>query len=296
MEAEEEKKILKAGEISGKVREWSRKLVKPGAKIVEIADAIEAEINKEGGRLAFPVNVCINDVTAHYAPKFNDETVLGEADVVSIDLGAHVDGYIGDTAYTIDLGGEYGDLLEANERALEESLKLVAPGVSVSEIGKTVQEILEDAGFKPIENLSGHEIGQYNLHAGLSIPNIKVPYDWRVEEGMVLAFEPFATNGYGRVIESAQAEIYGMDEGVKVRDREARKILREMEERKGLPFAVRWYAEKMSPVRLGMVLNQLSQQEIIKRYPPLHEKEKGIVSQFEHTVIVTEDGCKITTK
>lgn len=288
--------ILKAGGMSSEVREWSRKLIRPGASLLEIADSIEKKILDLGGQMAFPTNLCVNDVTAHYAPKANDDGVLGERDVVSVDLGVHVDGYIGDTAYTVDLSGEYPDLLEANQLALEESIKLVKPGTSVSEIGARVQEVIEAAGFKPIENLSGHQIEQYELHAGLSIPNIKVPYDWEIEEGMVLALEPFATNGYGRVIESQGAEIYSVEGGVRVRDREIRKIMKAVLERRGLPFAARWYAKKINPMRLNLLLTNLARQEAIRSYPPLHEKESGIVSQFEHTVLVTEDGCTVTTK
>jgi len=296
MDKSERDNILKAGEIASKVRQWSRKLVKPGAKAVEIADTIEAEIKKQGAGLAFPVNVCINDVTAHYAPKYNDETVIGEGDVVSVDLGTHVDGYIGDTAYTIDLSGEYGKMLEANEKALMESIKLVKPGLSVGDIGALVQETLNDAGYKPIENLSGHEIKQYDLHAGLSIPNIKVPYDWEIEQDMVLALEPFATDGGGRVIESMGAEIYSQDKPIKTRDRELRLVSKDISAREGLPFAARWIAGKVNPLKLPLLLNQLTQQDILTHYPPLHEKAKGIVSQFEHTILVTEDGAKITTQ
>ena len=294
--SEDSSKVLEAGRLASKVREWSVKLVKPGAKAVEVADEIEARIMKEGGGLAFPVNVCVNDVTAHYAPSAGDKLVLGERDVVSVDLGVHVDGYIGDTAYTVDLGGEYGGLLEANQRVLEESINLVQPGRSVSEIGSLVQSMLGEAGFKPIENLSGHEIKQYDLHAGLSIPNIKVPYDWEIEEGMVLAFEPFATDGYGRVVESPKPQIYSAEESLRVRDREFRRIARDLKGRRGLPFAARWFAKKINPMRLNLLLDGLAKKEAIQSYPPLHEKNQGVVSQFEHTILVTEDGCEITTK
>lgn len=296
MDDKELKSYKEAGKISSEVREWSRTLVKEGANILEIAEKIEARIKEKGGELAFPVNICINDITAHYTPSFQDKTLIDANDVISIDLGVHVDGFIADTAYTVDLSGNHGKLLETNELALKNAISLIKPGTSVSDIGATVQKTITDAGYKPIENLTGHEVKQYDLHAGLSIPNIKVPYDWEVEEGMVLALEPFATDGYGRVIESKKAEIFSLLEERPTRLREARTLLKEIGPRKELPFAERWFTKKISPLRLSLALRNLVQDGILKAYPVLHEKEKGIVSQFEHTVIVTEKGCEITTE
>ncbi|MFH1404017.1 MAG: type II methionyl aminopeptidase [Candidatus Altiarchaeota archaeon] len=295
MEPEDMESYRQAGRIASEAREWSRKLVKPGARLIEIAESIESRIIENKAGLAFPVNVCVNDVAAHYTPRFNDELVLTEKDVVSVDLGVHVDGFIADTAYTIDLTGEYSKMLEANELALTESIEAVKPGLSVSAIGDIVQSRITSAGYRPIENLTGHEVKQYDLHAGLSVPNIKVPYDWVIEEGMVLALEPFATDGVGRVVESKKAEIFSLISQRPTRDREARKLLKAIDGREGLPFASRWYSLEISPLRLGIVLNKLSAEDILKSYPPLHERQEGVVSQFEHTIVVTSDGCEVTT-
>jgi len=139
-------------------------------------------------------------------------------------------------------------------------------------------------------------VKRYDLHAGISIPNIEVPYDWKIKEGMVLAIEPFATDGYGRVIESKRAEIFSLLESRPTRMREARILLNEIEKRKKLPFAERWFAKKINPMKLSLILRDLVSNKILKAHPILHEKEKGIVSQFEHTMIVTEDGCEVTTR
>jgi len=127
MDAKELEKYRKSGAIAKEVREWSRKLVKEGMPLLKIAEDVEAKIRKNGGDLAFPVNVCVNHITAHYTPKYNDETVLGANDVVSVDLGVHVDGYIADTAYTIDLSGDYSKMLEANKEALDKSIVVIKP-------------------------------------------------------------------------------------------------------------------------------------------------------------------------
>lgn len=296
MESNELKSYRDAGKIAARVREWGKSLIRENAKILEIAEKIEGKILESGGEIAFPVNICINDITAHYTPKYNDPTILTGGDVISVDIGVHMDGFIADTAYTVDLSGNYGKMLDANEIALETAISMIKPEISVAEIGRTVQRIIRDAGFKPIENLTGHEVKQYDLHAGISIPSVEVPYNWKMQEGMVLAIEPFATNGYGRVIESKQAEIFSLEKIKPTRMQEARLILGEIEKRRKLPFAQRWFSNKINLMKLDLVFRELVSNKILKAYPVLHEKEKGVVSQFEHTVIVTKDGCEIITK
>jgi len=153
MEKEELDAYKKAGKIASEVREWSKELINPETKVLDIAEKIESKIKELGGEIAFPVNICINDITAHYTPKYNDQTTIGENDVVTIDLGVHIDGYIADTAYTLDLSGNYSEMLKANEKALENVIGLVKPGISVSEIGKTVQRTLKDVGLSPLKTL-----------------------------------------------------------------------------------------------------------------------------------------------
>ena len=296
MEEKELEAYRRAGRVARETLSWGAGLIKPGVRYLEVADKIKAKVGDEGLELAFPVNISVNDVAAHYTPKHNDPVVFTEKDLVKLDIGVHVDGYIADTATTVDLTGEYGRMTEANQRALDEAVKLVKPGVSVSRIGETVQATLAKAGCRPIENLTGHEMKQYDLHAGLSVPNIRVPYDWAVAEGMVLALEPFATDGAGHVIESRNAEIYSVISERPTRMREARVLMKAVAGRRGLPFAAGWYAGEINPMRLNLVLNQLTQADILKAYPPLHDRGRGMVSQFEHTVIVTEDGCEVITR
>ncbi|MBN2517679.1 MAG: type II methionyl aminopeptidase [Candidatus Altiarchaeota archaeon] len=286
----------KAGKIASEIREWSRGLIKPGSKALDIAEAIEKRILDAKAEIAFPLNISLNDNAAHYTPSYNDALVLSESDLVTIDLGVHVDGYIADTAYTIDLSGKNQRLVDASEAGLRAAIECVKPGVSVSKIGEAIETTIGGYGFKPIENLTGHELKQYNLHAGIAIPNIKVPYDWKVEEGMALAIEPFATNGLGKVIESKNAEIFSFLALKPTRMREGKILLQEVEKRGLLPFAERWYAKKMHPLKLKMILRELVEREALHSYPVLHEKEKGLVSQAEHTIIVTKDGCEVTTR
>jgi len=296
MDEKELHAYIKAGKIASRIREWSKTLIKENAKILEIAEKIESKIKEEGAEIAFPVNICINDVSAHFTPKFNDETILHSDDVVKVDIGVHIDGYIADTAYTIDLSDKYKDMLEINEKALNVAINLIKSGASVSEIGSAVQETIKKSGFKPIENLTGHEVKKYDLHAGISLPNIAVPYNWKLKEDMVLAIEPFATNGYGRVIESKKIEIFSFLDEKPVRFPEARTIIDRVRSREKLPFAQRWFGKDFSPVKMDLIFRDMVARKILKSYPVLHEKEGGIVSQFEHTVIVKKDGCEVITK
>jgi methionyl aminopeptidase len=292
---EEFEKYKKAGKIASEIREWSKGLITPGAKALDIAESIEKRI-LEKAEIAFPLNVSLNDKAAHYTPSYNDTLVLKEDDLVTIDLGVHTDGYIADTAYTIDLSGKNEKLVEASKAGLEAAIRTIKPGISVSKVGEAIESAIKSYGFRPIENLTGHELKPYILHAGLAIPNIKVPYDWKIEEGMAFAIEPFATNGSGRVIESKNAEIFSFLAQKPTRMREGKILLQEVEKRKGLPFAERWYTKKMHPLKLKMVLKELVDREALHSYPVLHEKEKGLISQAEHTVIITKDGCEVTTE
>ena len=287
---------VKAGKIAAKVRDWGSKLIKPGVTYLEVADKVEAKIKEEGGGLPFPTNISVNDIAAHYVPKYKDPIEFQKEDMVKLDLGVEIDGYIADTALTIDLGGRHSKMLEANEKALNDAISLVKPGASIAEIGSAVYDAITGAGYKPIENLSGHQVEQYELHAGISIPNIPVPYDKKLEEGMVIAIEPFATDGAGHVIESPKSEIYSLINWRPSRIREARTLFKEISDRHSLPFASRWYAEKIPQMKLSLILNQLTKSEVLHAYPPLHDRLCGKVSQFEHTLIVTEDGCEVTTK
>ncbi len=295
MEPEVLKKYRQAGKIASEVREWSKKLINPGAKALEVAESVEQRIKDKGAGIAFPCNVSLNDAAAHYTPSAKDELTFGEEDLVTIDLGAHIDGYIADTAYTMDLSGENGELVKASEEALKAAISTVRAGVSVSEIGEAIEEAIKARGFKPIENLTGHELKQYDLHAGMAIPNIKVPFDKELEEGQAFAIEPFATPGTGRVVEGNQTEIYSFIQAKPTRLNEGRKVLQLAEERKGLPFPERWFSQ-LNQFKLKMALRDLVKRDALHGYPVLHEAEKGLVSQAEHTVIVGEDGCEVTTR
>lgn len=292
---DELEKYRRAGKLLSEVREEVRKLVKPGVALLDLAETTEELIRQKGAKPAFPCNVSLNQIAAHYSPPAGDTTVIKEGDIVKVDLGAHVDGYIADTAFTVATG-EKKEIVGAVEKALEEAIKVVRPGINVSEIGKAVEDAAKASGFKPIRNLSGHSLGRWTLHSGLTIPNFDEKTDQKIKAGDVLAIEPFLTDGAGLVEDQPQVYIYRYMRDRPVRLRMAKKLLLDIKRIYGsLPFAERWLTKNMSKLRMELSLRELIGAGAIYPYHVLKERA-GVVAQAEHTVIVTEEGCEVTTR
>ena len=282
-------KYVKAGKILSEVRAETAKKVKVGETLLSVAEFAENMIRENGGEPAFPVNISLNDEAAHHTPSLNDETVFGE-DMVKLDIGVHIDGYIADTAKTVDLSG-HPELVKASESALEKAIEFIHGGVNTADIGGVIEDEITSFGYKPVINLTGHGLAQYIQHAPPSIPNKRIPHGVVLEEGDIIAIEPFATDGAGKIHDAGNAEIYHVVADRPVRHPSARKLLKEIEKYKTLPFAKRWLGE-----RVDFAMLQLVRAKIIQSYPILKEIEGGLVSQAEHTVFITEDGCEVITK
>lgn len=293
---EELEAYRKAGKLVAEVREQVRPLVKPGVTLLEIAETVEDLIAQKGVKPAFPCNVSVNEIAAHYSPPADDDSTIKEGDMVKVDVGVHVDGYIGDTAFTIATG-EKQELVQTVERALEAEIAAIKPGIDVGELGKIVEEIATAAGFKPIRNLTGHSLARWNLHAGLTVPNVKGETGQKLSVGDVVALEPFVTDGAGYVEDQQKVYILRFLYDRPVRLRMARELLRDVKRAyNGLPFAERWLAKKMSKLRLELTLRELVGVGALLPYHVLAERAGGKVAQAEHTVIITEDGCEVTTR
>ncbi len=283
----------KAGKLAREVMEKSKSLIKVGNSLLETAETIEGWIKKEAG-IAFPANISINENASHYTPSIDEKTVFGEKDVVNVDIGTHVNGYVGDIAYTIDLSGENGKLVEASEKALENAIALVKAGRLTKDIGKTIEETITKYGFKPVRNLSGHGLEEYEVHAEPSIPNVDVDYDEELEEGQIIAIEPFASTGDGYVKEDRRTEIFSFNREVLTRNMDARGMLAFIQnEYKTLPFAERWLARAYQPFKLKVALKELLVRDALIQYPILKDITGSLVSQAEVTLLVEKDGCKI---
>ncbi|MCC7552117.1 type II methionyl aminopeptidase [Candidatus Micrarchaeota archaeon] len=296
MEKEEDiKNYIKAGQIANKILNNSKKMIIPGESYLDIAETIEKMIIDEGGKPAFPTNISINENAAHYTPKINDNKILEDNDLVKIDFGIHIGGCISDNAYTIDLSGEHAKLVEASKNALDAATSYMKAGRKVGDIGEIIENEIKKMGFKPIENLTGHMLKPYLLHAGEIIPNIKTDDDYILKEGDIFAVEPFATNGYGAVKEGLDLEIYSLAEMKNVRMRQSRQVLAHIIQNYfALPFARRWLSPVInSQIALSAALRELTRSGILTTYPVLKEVDNGLVSQAEHTVIIEKDSVKI---
>jgi methionyl aminopeptidase len=288
-------KLRKAGRVSREARKFGAESLREGMTILEGVERIEEVMRAKGCSPAFPTCLSVNEVAAHDTPTHKDERVLHRGDVVKIDLGAQVDGYLTDTAMTVEIGTRnWTELIRASEAALAAAIEVVRPRVPTRTIGSAIERTIESFGFKPIANLTGHSIERYTVHAGKSIPNVGDHGDDLLEEGDLIAVEPFATNGAGKVDGRKSGNIYRI-----MRVRESRSdatslFLQTVHERFGrLPFAERWCypIDKKAPTHLARLLRQ----GLIYTYPSLYDVAHGIVSQAEHSMIVTGGGAEVLT-
>jgi methionyl aminopeptidase len=283
---------IKAGKIAAEALQYGKTLIVKGASMIDVLNKIEFKIKELGGECSFPPQISMDNCAAHFCP--NEEDVVFDKQVCSLDVGAHVNGAQGDNALTVDLSGEYSKLVEASEKAVEEAIKLVKPGVTLGEIGAVVQRTIQSFGFSPVKNLSGHGMSRFNIHSWPTVPNYDNGDQTKLEENMVIAIEPFATDGTGLIHEGGKATLFAQVKKGAVRSLYARDILKKIIPFNGLPFASRWLS--MHPLKLNSGLKELLGNGILEQFQPLMENGKGVCTQAEHTVLVTETGCKVLTK
>ncbi|MFA5868692.1 MAG: type II methionyl aminopeptidase [Candidatus Bathyarchaeia archaeon] len=295
MEAEEQ--YIRAGKIAAKVREQIRGEVKPGVKAIDICERVEQMTRQLGGTPAFPCNVDINQVAAHYASPVGDQTTIQQGQVVKVDIGVHVDGYIADTAVTICLDPALTQMVKAAEEALAIAIKTVKAGARASDIGATIEHTIKNRGFKPIRNLTGHKLGRYIVHAGRSIPNVAGYELHRLEEDEVYAIEPFSVlgNAVGEVRDGPPSHIYRFEKKRNLEGAPKQMLSFIQQEYRTLPFASRWVLTRFPDPEGQKAFADLIGARCIMGYPQLLEKSGGPVAQAEHTVIVQRDGCLVTT-
>ncbi|MFA7707589.1 MAG: type II methionyl aminopeptidase [Candidatus Pacearchaeota archaeon] len=287
----------KAGEIAIKVVAYAKEIIKANTSLLEIAQKIHKKIEDLNAIAAFPVNLSIDDVAAHYHPVTGDETKA--TGLLKVDIGVHVNGFVADTAFSIDLtpDNKYKELIQSSEKALENSLRLLEknPDSTLNEIGKIIQETIEDNGFSPVVNLSGHGLEQYEIHAEPSIPNYANEDNQTFKSG-AYAIEPFATTGQGKIYEGPSSNIFAIISEKNTRNPSARKILEYVIKKyKTLPFSLREIQEKFGAMS-RLAIKQMVQEGILHDFPQLIEKSHKPVSQTEHTFIKEKNKIIITTR
>jgi methionyl aminopeptidase len=290
---------LRAGKIASEVRENARRKYHIGSTLLEICETVEAQIRSKNAEPAFPVNTSLNDIAAHYTAEPGDSTIVKEGDVLKIDIGVHIDGYIADTAVTVCYDPNYEGLVKTAEAALGEAVRMARANTKAGDIGRTIESTITKMGFRPIQNLSGHSLQQYTIHAGKSIPNI-----WTKGSSFALlpneayAIEPFVTtrNGQGVVYEGKTRNIFGITSRKPLKDKEADDLLELIWSRyKSLPFAMRWLTDNYDEKEVRRLMDFLIKKKNVHAYPILVEGHGKIVVQAEHTLIPSESGVNVIT-
>tara|TARA_B100000424_G_scaffold163690_1_gene125474 strand:+ start:2004 stop:2897 length:894 start_codon:yes stop_codon:yes gene_type:complete len=296
LDIDELEKWKEAGKLAHDALHFGKKLIEEGKSMLDITEKIENYVYHNGGKLAFPTNLAINNVGAHWTPSTKTTEKFEKGDLVKLDVGVHIDGYIGDNALTVEVGTKkYGKLIDTSREALNAAVEVAGPGINVGMIGYAVQTTIENRGYKPIANLTGHGIKRYNLHSGISVPNVKENGGAVLKPGDIIAIEPFVTDGAGRVGGKRNSNIYHVRQVRNIRDQKAAEMIDEIQHRyKGLPFAERWLHDIQTNDATNS-LTKLMRAGIVSYYPVLDELGKGMVAQSEHTVLITNSGSEVLT-
>ncbi|MEM3578051.1 MAG: type II methionyl aminopeptidase [Candidatus Bathyarchaeia archaeon] len=291
-------KFRLSGRILRETREIMRNLVREEMPIIEVCEKAEKTIREKGAKPAFPCNISINEIAAHYTSPPNDTRRIPKKSIVKIDIGAHVDGYVTDTAVTVCFNQEYRCLVEAAEQALKEAIAAIRPEITTSKIGGLIEKTIKSRGFKPISNLTGHQVGRYLVHAGTSIPNISQISLAKIKLGAVYAIEPFVTfpEAVGRVENGEEVTIFRFVKSRPLKNPYARQLLKFIEENfRTLPFAERWLQGAIPKEHYSQAFKELLSSKALMGYPIFVEVSRRPVAQAEHTVLVTEKGASILT-
>ena len=286
------------GKISYEAMMHAKSLVKPGARLVDVANATEAFVKEKGFEMAFPTNLSVNHEAAHYTPSYDDPKVFGADDVVKVDVGARRGDMLGDCAITVDLSGNSGKLVETSEKALNAAIGTVRAGKKLGEIGREVGDIAKEAGFNPLRNLGGHEIVAGELHANIFIPNYDNGDETELEEGQIIAIETFITTGKGLVTDGEIVQIFQKMGSANPRLNITRDVLSFIgNSYSTYPFALRWLIQKYnSEFMVRTALNELYSLNALESFPVLIEESHGIVAQTEKTMLVEKDSARILTQ
>ena len=291
-------KLRKSGRISATVREHCKTLIQPGAKLEEIAVTAETMIRDMGGEPAFPAQLSRNNIAAHYCSPPGDTTEVQPNDIIKLDLGTHVDGYVTDNATTVDLqNGPDSALVAASRMALESAIQVMGPGASIFDIGTQIEETIKTFGFTPVYNLTGHGVARFTIHCEPSIPNYPEKGSGYLKANQTIACEPFVCDGRGYIDAKGKAEVFMLRRPVKPKDKLPESIAEAMTKTQRLPFARRHLLQSLGSMpAVEDALKLLQKKKLIHDYPPLVENKGVRVAQTEHTIFIHEDHAEVLTR
>jgi methionyl aminopeptidase len=295
---EELEKQLLACKIAKEIRTEMKRTVKEGMPIIDICEKVESMTRQRGAKVAFPCNVSINEIAAHYTSPPNDKQTIPEKAIVKVDIGVHVDGLIADTATTVCFDPEYEPMVNTAKEALEKAVEILRSGLSVTRFGSTIQKVIKTRGFKPVSNLTGHLIRPYIIHAGKSLPNVFNISTSKLKEGEVYGVEPFVTtaNAAGRVDNLREAYIFRYAKTKSLKNPYAKQILNHIRTNfKTLPFTERWLTKFQTHSNYKSAFAELLSSKAVMSYPVFIEASRKPVAQEEYTIMIEKDGCRVLT-
>lgn len=291
-------KFRLSGKILRETREEMRSYVQENLPIINVCEKAESTIRAKGGKPAFPCNVSINEITAHYTSPPNDKKIIPERSVVKVDIGVHVDGYVTDTAFTACFDPEHKRMTETAELALKTAVENIHGEMPIGRIGGIIETAIRNRGFKPISNLTGHSVGRYLIHAGTSIPNVSQLSLTKVHAGDIFAIEPFVTlpDAAGHVEDAPEMTIFRFLKPKSLQTSHAKQMSKFIETNfKTLPFAERWLKGSVPKEKHAEAFKELLKSKTLAAYPVFVEASGKPVAQAEHTVLITDDGCEVLT-
>jgi len=295
---EELEKFRLSGKILRETREEMRNFVKENIPIIDVCEQAEGLIRKKGGKPAFPVNVSIDEVAAHYTSPPDDKSTIPAGSTVKVDIGVQVDGYVTDTAFTAAFSPEGRSMTATAEYTLKTVIENIHGEMALGNIGALAENAIKNRGFKPISNLTGHSVGRYLIHAGTSIPSISGYNPHKVKAGEVYAIEPFVTlpEAIARVDDTPQTTIYRFLKSKSLKTDAAKKLAKYIETNfRTLPFAERWLIGIAPKEQHKAAFKELLSSKSIMSYPVFVEASKKPVAQAEHTLLIKEEGCEVLT-
>ncbi|MCK4481427.1 MAG: type II methionyl aminopeptidase [Candidatus Lokiarchaeota archaeon] len=293
--------LQKAGKIAQEVKKYIKPKIKVGVKVFDLISDTEAKIEELGGLCAFPVNLCINNIAAHYTSPIKDDGLeINEGDLVKIDLGVHIEGYIVDTAFSVNFSEDetLENIIQATEVALDAAKMMVKPKTNTRDIGKKIEEIVKGFKYNPIKELGGHQIERWTVHGKKKLPELGSQGGDIMETGEVFSIEIFASTGEGSVHNTQYSYIYEINPyvgRVPLRRKTSKQLLGFINKNyKTLPFAERWLAKEF---RLGVAfgLQELIQQGKLQVHYVLAAKKGVNVAQIEESILITDDGFEQLT-
>ncbi len=287
---------IKAGKIAGEARDFGLSLIKPGVRLEEVQLKVEEFIRDNGGECAFPAQISLDNVAAHDCASPGDPRVFTEKNIAKLDVGVHVDGYMADTAGTVDLqNGPESPLLLASKEGLESAIKAIYPNITTGEIGEHIEKAITKRGFKPVYNLTGHGLARFQIHTSPQIPNYGDRSKTKIKPGSLFAIEPFATTGRGYIRDVGSPQVFQLKRKPKAKDNLPLALEKGLISLKGLPFARRDLARFVGIDKVEEALGLLNDRKLLIKYPPLAEESSAMISQAEHTLILLDDMLIVTT-